>query len=190
MKIPSDGDEIPKWLEACRDTLGDVGGHLVKRAALLAKAMTAQDSGDFSTAEYCEKKAGPVFKAAADGDDDANCALCMIASRLLARGKPLPPMLATYASAVLGEKGLSEPSRGRGRHSPSDYATRDLMIVRLIETIRDERGVFATRSEAQKDAGGVASTKRSGCSIVAPLVGMDERAVEEVWLNRKKFLIK
>jgi hypothetical protein len=190
MKIPTDEDEIHKWLEACRGTLGNIGGHLVKRLALMANAMTAPGSGDFSTAQYCEEKAAPLFKAAEAGDEDANCALCLIASRLLAHGKALPPVLATYASTILGEKGFSEPSRGRGKHSPYDYATRNLMIVRLVETVRDERGVFATRNEAQKDAGGVASNKVSACSVVAPLFGMHERAVEEVWSRRKQFLIE
>jgi hypothetical protein len=185
MKIPATDEEILKWLEVCRGKLDDFEGHLARRLALMANAMVA-----FSTAEYCDKKAAPLFKAAAEGDEDANCAVCLIASRLLACGKPLPPMLANHASIVLGDKGLSKPPRGRGKHSQYDYATRNLMIVRLIETVRDERGVFATRNEAQKDAGDVSSTKESACSIVAPLLGMQERAVEEVWKNRKQFLIK
>lgn len=118
MKIPAHEDEIPKWLEVCHSMLGDPENHLVKRLVLMAQALTGLGEGDLSRAEYCEEKAALLFDAAAAGDVNADAALCMIASRLLARGKRLPPKLAVYASGILGERGFSPPRRRRGRHAP------------------------------------------------------------------------
>ena len=130
------------------------------------------------------------MEAANAGDADADCALCIVASLLLERGKQLPPLLAGYISKVLGDKGFAKPPRRRGRFSPYDKLKRNITLIRLIETVRDTYGLPVTRSDGDKDVSDAEPSKKiSVCSFLAPLVGLSEGNLEDVWTYRSQFLI-
>jgi hypothetical protein len=158
----------------------------------MTRALVPATTGEFQVfdepaLEYCEAKAESLFTAAWSNDVDAIAALSLIASSLLRRGKPLPPLLAAVVSATLHEVGYLKPKRERGRYSPYDYVTRDISVIRRIQTVCREQGLTPTRNDSEKDPDDPTGGKACGCSVVAYELGMEERALEEIWGNRKQY---
>jgi hypothetical protein len=185
-------DDVLARHKANLAALSDVEGHMHKRLELITRALVPATSGEFQVfddpaLEYCEAKAGSLFKAAWGNDVDAVAALSLIASSLLHRGKPLPPMLAAVVSVTLHEVGYLKPKRGRGRYSPYDHVTRDISVIRRIQTVCVEQGLSPMRNDAEKDPDDPTGGKPCGCSVVAYELGMEERALEEIWGNRRQY---
>ena len=100
-----------------KNELSEEQGHKLK-SLMLSLGALKRGSGELSVfddppLEYCEERAGILFERA-EQDDDAFRALCLIASRLLWRGKALPPLLAAFASLVLPKAEHARRPEGEG----------------------------------------------------------------------------
>jgi hypothetical protein len=192
MKIPTDESGISGWLEICKNTLSEIEPHHIRRVGLMAIAFSGKSfsgkSDGFSANDYSDEKAASLFEAANAGDADADSALCIIASLLLGRGVQIPRRLADYISKVLGDRGFAKARRRRGRFSTYDKLKRNLPLIRLIEAVRDTHGSPVTRGDGDKeDETAEPSKKISVCSFLAPLVGLSEGTLEDIWTNRGQF---
>lgn len=71
-----------------------------------------------------------------------------------------------------------------------DKTRRNITLIRLIETVRDTYGLPVSRSDGDKDVSDAEPSKKiSVCSFLAPLVGLSEGNLEDVWTYRRQFLI-
>jgi hypothetical protein len=139
----------------------------------------------FDGLEYCDDKAeGLLAKAINEGQEpDAFRAACILASRLLLRGKKLPARLAAFAALALGELGLAKPRRGQGRHDGYANAWKHLLVIGDVKAACLVHNVKPTRNAAT-------DKRESGCSIVAEKRGMEQGAVVKIWGKRKQYGIR
>jgi hypothetical protein len=115
-----------------------------------------------------------VLAQAAQGWLVAHEALCMLASRLVAKRQQLSERLATYLISVARKNGRH--GRGRGRNA-YDLLHRDHMITLAVDILVGQ-GYSFTRNEV--------TTEESACSIVATAlkgsnIDMKENNVARIW---------
>ena len=187
-KPPIPPENVDNWVcEAVRKSFGDqprseVPGHLYRRCLGILYA-------GINPLDYDDHKGRELIERAKNGDTDADAALCLIASRLVHLGDPLPEYLRDYIATILIFRFHAPPKRRKGG-DPYALDRRNLFIVTILKRLKSS-GVPPTRNRAARDNG----TGRSGCSIVAKAlsevgVHIDETGVEKIWAARTRYAVR
>ena len=118
-----------------------------------------------------------VVRMAGAGDRRSHEILKEQAALYLRRGQALPDQLAEVAPRLISGDRPRWPSR-----DPAINHWRDLCITAAVQRVVD-CGFHATRGRDKHDD---PDARPSACSIVAPLVRLSERRVEDIWTAHLK----
>jgi hypothetical protein len=169
--------------------------HISRRWQMIKEVLPYETSDDdegwpnFNFNGYDNAKSDALIERALhEGDSEADAALCEITWRFLLQSFEfeLPSNLKAFVMVLLRQRFEAPPER-RGQRQMDKNFERNFFIVDAIRHLSHE--FTPTRNRIAQDSEG----PPSGCSIVAEalaLIGkpMTERAVEEVWTDRDKFV--
>jgi hypothetical protein len=113
------------------------------------------------------------------GDKDAAAGLCMAASSLIKRGKPLPEGMAKYVADILLWRGLEG---GHNRSNANQH--RDYVILLLVQKFTNE-GWLPTRNRESQGAESACSIIQKGLALAGE--NLSESRVEDIWREQTKW---